>query len=39
MENGDINAMSIGTIRKYIEAHGGHMLLVADLPTGKVSLA
>ncbi|MEG1913255.1 MAG: helix-turn-helix transcriptional regulator [Cloacibacillus sp.] len=39
MENGDINAMSVETLRKYIEALGGRMSLVADLPTGKVSLA
>lgn len=39
MENGDINAMSVDTLRKYIEALGGRMSLVADLPTGKVSIA
>lgn len=39
MENGDINAMSVETLRKYIEALGGRMSLVADLPTGKVSIA
>lgn len=39
MENGDINSMSVETIRKYVEALGGHMTLVADLPTGKVSIA
>lgn len=39
MENGDINAMSVDTLRKYIEALGGSMSLVADLPTGRVSIA
>lgn len=39
MENGDINSMSVETLRKYIEALGGRMTLVADLPTGKVSIA
>lgn len=39
MENGDINAMSLDTLRKYVEALGGHIILSADLPTGRVSLA
>lgn len=39
MENGDISAMSIETVRRYVEALGGRMTLVADLPTGKVSIA
>ncbi len=39
MENGDINAMSLDTVRKYVEALGGHITLMADLPTGRVSLA
>ncbi len=39
MENGDIGAMSLDTIRRYIEAVGGKVSLVADLPTGQVSLA
>lgn len=39
MENGDINSMSLDTVRRYIEALGGSITLVADLPTGKVSLA
>lgn len=38
MENGDLSAMSIDTIRRYIEALGGKLSLVADLPTGKVTL-
>lgn len=39
MENGDINSMSLDTLRKYVGALGGSVTLVADLPTGKVSLA
>ena len=39
METGDINVMSVDTLRNYIEALGGRMSLVADLPTGKVSIA
>lgn len=39
MENGDIGTMSLDTIRRYIEAVGGKVSLVADLPTGRVSLA
>lgn len=39
MENGDIGSMSLDTIRRYIEALGGSVVLVADLPTGRVSLA
>ena len=38
MENGDIGAMSLDTIKRYIEAVGGKVILIADLPTGKVSL-
>lgn len=39
IENGDINAMSLDTLRRYVEALGGHITLVADLPTGRVSVA
>lgn len=39
MENGDIGTMSFDTIRRYIEAVGGKVSLIADLPTGRVSLA
>ncbi|MBB3172162.1 helix-turn-helix domain-containing protein [Parvibacter caecicola] len=39
MESGDIGSMSLDTIRRYIEAVGGSVTLVADLPTGRVSLA
>ena len=38
MENGDIGSMSLDAIRRYVEALGGSLTLVADLPTGKVSL-
>lgn len=39
MENGDLGSMSLDTVRRYVEALGGHVTLVADLPSGKVSLA
>lgn len=38
MENGDIRSMSLDTISRYIEAVGGTVSLIADLPTGQVSL-
>lgn len=38
MENGDIGAMSLDTLRKYVEALGGNLVLVANFPSGKVSL-
>ena len=38
MENGDMAAMSLDTIRRYIGALDGKVSLVADLPTGKVTL-
>lgn len=38
MERGDLATMSLDTIRRYIEALGGKLSLVADLPTGKVVL-
>ncbi len=39
MENGDMDAMSIDSLRRYIAALGGNLTLVADLPNGKVTLA
>ena len=39
MENGDMDAMSIDSLRRYIAALGGNLTLVADLPSGKVTLA
>lgn len=38
MENGDIGSMSLDAIQRYIKALGGTLILVADLPSGKVSL-
>lgn len=38
MENGDIGSMSFDTLRKYIEALGGSVTLLADLPTGRVTI-
>jgi len=39
MENGDIGSMSLDTVRRYVEALGGEITLIAALPTGRVSLA
>ena len=38
MEHGDLATMSLDTIRRYIEALGGKLSLIADLPTGKLTL-
>lgn len=38
MENGDLSSMSLETIKRYIEALGGKLSLVAELPTGKLTL-
>ena len=38
MENGDIKTMSLESIRRYIEAVGGTLTLIAELPTGTVKL-
>ena len=39
MENGDIGSMSLDVIRRYIEAVGGKISLVAELPSGEYRLA
>ena len=39
MENGDMDAMGIDSLRRYIAALGSNLTLVADLPSGKVTLA
>ena len=39
MENGDMGAMSIDSLRRYITALGGNLTLVANLPDGKIELA
>ena len=39
MENGEIGSMSLDTVRRYVEALGGEVTLIATLPTGTVSLA
>lgn len=36
MENGELGSMSLDSIRRYIEAIGGSLSIVATLPTGKV---
>lgn len=38
MENGDLGSMSLDTIRRYVEALGGRLTLVAELPSGTVML-
>jgi len=38
MENADMSAMSVDSVRRYIEALGGKLMLVADLPTGRMLL-
>ena len=39
MENGDLGSMSLDTLRRYVEALGGRLTLVAELPSGTVMLA
>ena len=38
IENGDMNAMSIASLRKYVAALGGNLSLVATLPSGTVKI-
>lgn len=38
MEKGDVGSMSIDSLRRYVEALGGKLTMVADLPSGTVSL-
>lgn len=38
MENGDLGAMSLDTVRRYAEALGGAISLDFELPIGKVHL-
>jgi len=38
MENGDLASMSLDTIRRYVEALGGKLEVVAETPAGKVVL-
>lgn len=39
MENGDMGAMSIDSVRRYVEALGGTLELTANLPAGPIRLA
>lgn len=39
MENGDLGSMSLDTLRRYVEALGGRLTLVAELSSGTVMLA
>ena len=38
MENGDLGTMSLDAIRRYVEALGGKISLVAKLPSGDMHL-
>jgi len=39
MENGDLGAMSVDSLRRYVSALGGTLTLIANLPSGSVQLA
>ncbi len=38
MENGEIGSMSVDSLRRYIEAVGGTMAIIANLPSGTVRI-
>lgn len=38
MENGDLAAMGVDAVRRYVEALGGRLSMVAELPGGRVVL-
>lgn len=38
IESGDMDAMSIDSLRRYIAALGGTLTLTADMPYGKIKL-
>ena len=39
MENGDIGVMDVDGVHRYVEAVGGKLKLIAELPTGTIRLA
>ena len=39
IENGDVDAMTVSSIRRYIEALGGRLVLTAEMPDGQKLLA
>lgn len=39
IENGDVDAMTIGSVRRYVEALGGKLTLTAEMPDGRKVLA
>lgn len=39
IENGDVDAMTVSSIRRYVEALGGRLTMMADLPEGRKVLA
>ena len=38
MEKGEVGSMSVDSLRRYVEALGGKLTMVADLPSGTVSI-
>ncbi len=38
MENGDMGSIGLDALHRYVEALGGTLTLVADLPAGRVIL-
>jgi transcriptional regulator with XRE-family HTH domain len=39
IENGDVDAMTVSSIRRYVEALGGRLSITMDLPEGRRVLA
>ncbi len=39
IENGDMNAMTVSSVRRYVEALGGRLTLTAEMPDGRKMLA
>lgn len=39
IENGDVDAMIVSSVRRYVEALGGRLTLTAELPDGRRVLA
>lgn len=39
IENGDVDAMTVNSIRRYVEALGGRLTLTVEMPDGRKTLA
>ncbi|EUB31588.1 helix-turn-helix domain-containing protein [Olsenella uli] len=39
IENGDVDAMTVNSIRRYVEALGGRLTLTVEMPDGRKALA